>query len=94
MKISVPGEEIEKIMQDYNCSEKDAAKAYLDARERSHEAFKSSLESTFGPQPSKAVDSRPPIRSPREIKRRLDKYIIGQEEYKKRLAMQLPTALP
>ena len=87
MKISVPREEIETIMHDYNCSEEEAAKAYLDAQERSNETFKSFMESKFGPQKTRDGNIVPKVYTPREIKRHLDKYIIGQEEYKKRLAI-------
>ena len=54
MKISIPKEAVEAIMQDYNCSEEEAAKAYLDAQERSNQAITSFLESKFGPQKKSA----------------------------------------
>jgi hypothetical protein len=47
MKISIPKEAVEAIMQDYNCSEEEAAKAYLDAQEQSNQAISSFLESRF-----------------------------------------------
>ena len=83
MKISVPREEIETIMHDYSCSEEEAAKAYLDAQEQSNEAIKSYLDSKFGPRKSSDGDIVPNVYTPRVIKRHLDKYIIGQEEYKR-----------
>ena len=41
MKISIPREAITEIMTSYNCSEEDAVKAYLDARDSANDAFKS-----------------------------------------------------
>ncbi len=87
MKISIPKEAIEKIMHDYGCSEKKATKAYLDAQDRAGEAFNAMLSEKLGPQKGKTEIFKVKIYTPVEIKQHLDKYIIGQEEYKKRLAI-------
>ncbi|PLX44808.1 MAG: hypothetical protein C0611_13660, partial [Desulfobacteraceae bacterium] len=87
MKISIPKEAITQIMANYNCSEEEAAKAYLDAQERAGEAFQSFLETRFSSQKKMPEPTEPKIYTPKEIKKHLDKYVIGQEEYKKRLAI-------
>ena len=87
MKISIPKEAITQIMANYNCSEEEAAKAYLDAQERAGEAFQSFLENRFYSQKKMPEPIEPKIYTPKEIKKHLDKYVIGQEEYKKRLAI-------
>jgi endopeptidase Clp ATP-binding regulatory subunit ClpX len=87
MKIPIPKEAIEKIGADYHCSQEEAAKAYLDGQDRANEAFKSYLDERFGPQGSSKNKVVPQIYTPKEIKEHLDKYVIGQEEYKKRLAI-------
>jgi len=87
MKVPIPREAVSQIMSDYKCSEEEASKAYLDAHDRANEAFKSFLEERFDsrkPSKSKIV---PKIYTPKEIKSYLDKYVIGQEDYKKRLAI-------
>ena len=50
MKISIPREAITEIMTSYNCSEEEAAKAYLDARDSADDAFNSFLEQRFDSQ--------------------------------------------
>ena len=87
MKIPVPKEALTNIMEDYNCSEEQAAKAYLDAQDRANEEFKSYLEERFGPTKLTADKFIPKVYTPRKIKRYLDKFVIGQEEYKKRIAI-------
>jgi endopeptidase Clp ATP-binding regulatory subunit ClpX len=87
MKVPIPKEAVTQIMNDYNCSEEQAAKAYLDAQDRANEGFKSCLEERFGPSKSTADKLVPKVYTPRHIKRYLDKFVIGQEEYKKRLAI-------
>ncbi len=87
MKISIPKEAITQIMANYNCSEEEAAKAYLDAQERAGEAFQSFLDNRFSSQKKMPEPVEPKIFTPKEIKKHLDKYVIGQEEYKKRLAI-------
>jgi len=87
MKVPIPKEAVTRIMNDYNCSEEQAAKAYLDAQDRANEGFKSLLEERFGPTRSSADELVPKVYTPRDIKGYLDKFVIGQEEYKKRLAI-------
>jgi ATP-dependent Clp protease ATP-binding subunit ClpX len=87
MKAAIPKEALTQIMNEYDCSEEDAAKAYLDAQDRADEAFKSFLEERFGPPKRPVSEFVPKIYTPKEIKSHLDKYVIGQEEYKKRLAI-------
>ncbi len=85
MKAAVPREAIEQIMKEYNCSEEEATKAYLDAQDRAGEASKALFEERFGSR--KRTGPAPKLYTPTEIKKHLDKYVIGQEEYKKRLAI-------
>jgi len=87
MKISIPKEAIHQIMANYNCTEEEAAKAYLDGQERAEEAYKSFLEDRFYSQKKTPGYVEPKVYTPQEIKKHLDKYVIGQEEYKKRLAI-------
>jgi ATP-dependent Clp protease ATP-binding subunit ClpX len=87
MIISIPKEAVTQIMANYNCSEEEAAKAYLDGQERAGEAFQSFLDERFSSQKKTPEPAEPKIYTPKEIKKHLDKYVIGQEEYKKRLAI-------
>ncbi len=86
MKVTIPREEIDRIMKQYECDEPKAVKAFLDARKASEEVFEEELTRQLGP---KAGDEKwkTPIFSPRYIKTHLDKYVIGQEKYKKRLSI-------
>lgn len=79
---------IEKLMQDYNCTEEEATKAFLDAQDTAQNTFNQKLHQTLGgkvPESVKQYDVT--IFTPRQIKEYLDKYVIGQEEYKKRLSI-------
>jgi endopeptidase Clp ATP-binding regulatory subunit ClpX len=87
MKAAIPKEALAKIMNQYDCSEEDAAKAYLDAQDRASEAFSSLLHERFGPRKDTVSEFVPKTYTPNEIKSHLDKFIVGQEEYKKRLAI-------
>jgi ATP-dependent Clp protease ATP-binding subunit ClpX len=86
MKVSIPKDEIERIKKQYQCDEAKAIKAYLDARKVSDSIFDEELARQLGP---KAQDEKwlTPIYTPREIMKHLDKYVIGQEKYKKRLSI-------
>jgi endopeptidase Clp ATP-binding regulatory subunit ClpX len=86
MKVSIPKEEIEEIKKRYECDEPKAIKAYLDAKKVSEEAFDDELTRQLGPKAQEET-WRTPIYTPRQIKEHLDKYVIGQEKYKKRLAI-------
>ncbi len=86
MKVQIPREEVDRIMKQYDCSEQQAIKAYLEARNASKSAFEDTLFGQLGPK--KEDDKwKVPVFSPQEIKTHLDKYVIGQEEYKKRLSI-------
>ena len=87
MKVAVPKEEIEKIMAAFQCTEQEAGKAFLNAQEKAGEAFKTSLAEDLTPRETQTDLAAPRVYTPREIKAHLDKYVIGQEVYKKRLAI-------
>jgi ATP-dependent Clp protease ATP-binding subunit ClpX len=87
MQVTIPKKEIDDLIETYKCSQDDAARAYLTAQDRSKEAFTETLDELLGPR-----EHTPPERSlkcytPRQIKEHLDKFIIGQEEYKKRICI-------
>ncbi len=86
MKVSVPREEIERIMKQYDCSENRAIKAYLDAVELSKTVIEEEMGRQLGPRKD-LKDKKITIFTPRQIKEHLDRYVIGQEEYKKRLSI-------
>jgi ATP-dependent Clp protease ATP-binding subunit ClpX len=86
MKISIPKEAVEQIIAEYGCTEEEAAKAFLDAQDRANEAYRTCLTEKFDRFRTGAA-AMPRTFTPKEIKGHLDKYIIGQEEYKKRLSI-------
>jgi len=86
MKVSIQREEIDRIMKQYECDEPRAIKAYLDARKASDEVFNEELTRQLGPK-GDGEEWKTPIFTPRQIKDHLDKYVIGQEKYKKRLSI-------
>lgn len=87
MKIAIPKEALQQIMDDYNCSEEEAAKAFLDAQDSANEAFKAFLDKRFDSRRKTKDIPAPKIFTPKQIKEHLDKFVISQEEYKKRLAI-------
>lgn len=90
MKVSIPREALEKIMEQYGVDEKVASRVYLDATDRAEEAFNRHLSDKFGKSPklgAKETEFAVPIYTPKEIKAHLDKFVIGQEEYKKRVSI-------
>ena len=87
MKTCVPREVLDEIMGQYECSQQEAAKAYLDAKDRADKAFESLFQERFGPKKGGVGPVVPKIFTPKEIKNHLDRYVIGQEEYKKRLSI-------
>ena len=90
MKVRIPSEVLEKIMKDYGVDEATASRAFLDAQDSANEAFQENLAKRLGPASEPILNSesfKVPIYTPREIKEHLDKYVIGQEEYKKRVAI-------
>ncbi len=86
IQVEVPKDEIDRIMAEYNCTAEEAAQAYLNAKQTSDSAFDETLRAALG-----APDSGPMpdinLHTPSEIKAHLDKYVIGQEDYKKRLSI-------
>ncbi|MDQ1352229.1 MAG: hypothetical protein QG657_2535, partial [Acidobacteriota bacterium] len=86
MKVSIPREEIDQLMKEYGCTEAQAIKAYLDAKEASRVSFEEELRRQLGPK-KEEEKWQLPLLTPKEIKTHLDKYVIGQEEYKKRLSI-------
>lgn len=86
MKISIPKDAVEQIMADYRCTEEEAAKAFLDAQNRAEEAYRTCIDERFD-RLGAGAHAVPRIFTPKEIKTHLDKYVIGQEEYKKRLSI-------
>ena len=88
MKISIPKEAIDKIVSEYNCTKEEAIKAYIDAQDKANEAFQSELSRSLGSR-KKVSEEEVTVKTytPLEIKAYLDKYVIGQEEYKKRLSI-------
>jgi len=88
MKVSVPKETIEKIMADYGVSQDEAVKAYLDAQEKAFELFNTILSSRLGePRKPAGPEFEVTVFTPREIRQHLDKYVVGQDEYKTRLSI-------
>ncbi|MBW2623102.1 MAG: AAA family ATPase, partial [Deltaproteobacteria bacterium] len=90
VKVSIPSEVLEKIMKDYGVDEAIASRAFLDAQDSANEAFQENLEKRLGSplNPNQNSESfKVSIYTPREIKVHLDKFVIGQEEYKKRVAI-------
>ncbi|MEW5724217.1 MAG: AAA family ATPase [Thermodesulfobacteriota bacterium] len=90
MKVGIPREALEQIMREYGLDEAAATRAWLDAQDRAQEAFHRHLSDTFGRRSTYAGPSdefKVRIYTPREIKVHLDKFVIGQEEYKKRVAI-------
>jgi endopeptidase Clp ATP-binding regulatory subunit ClpX len=88
MRVSIPRETLEKIKKDYHITDEEATRAYLNAFDDAEEYFWQVIEEKMieeGKVPSKSPSVR--IYTPREIKAYLDKYVIGQEEYKKRIAI-------
>jgi endopeptidase Clp ATP-binding regulatory subunit ClpX len=91
MKVSIPREIIEKIMRDYGVDEAAATKAHLNAQERAEESYDQFMDQAFGRtrrakgQAAGSFDIT--VHTPRQIKEHLDKFVIGQEEYKRRVAI-------
>ena len=93
VKVRIPREAIEQITREYGVDEKTASQAFLDATDHAQEAFDQYLteklgggNKSFGTAPSRGAFTIP-IHTPTRIKAHLDKYVIGQEEYKKRLSI-------
>ncbi|MBW7876404.1 MAG: AAA family ATPase [Candidatus Cloacimonetes bacterium] len=88
MRVTIPRETLEKIKRDYNVSEEKATRLYLNAFDEAESHFWTVIEERMSEEaPSGGKQSGIRLYTPREIKAYLDKYVIGQEEYKKRLAI-------
>jgi len=87
--IEIPKEDIDKIMEQYGCSMDEAIRAYLTAKNSADETFEETLNDMFAPAEEEKPSEPEKVRifTPEEIKRHLDKYVIGQEDYKKRLSI-------
>ena len=87
MQVSLSKKIIDELVEKYGCTENEAVQAYLNAQNRAQEAFQESMDEILGIKniESKIQDIK--IFSPGEIKAHLDKFIIGQEEYKKRICI-------
>ncbi len=87
MKISIPKTEIDRIMKEYGCSQEEATKAYISASDTANSIFEKELIRNLGKKPKKETNFEIRLFTPKEIKAHLDKYVIGQEEYKKRISI-------
>ncbi|MBF0501888.1 MAG: AAA family ATPase [Candidatus Riflebacteria bacterium] len=84
MKVSIPKERIDQIVSKYGCTFDDAIKAYLEANSEATQTFDDTLENILRKKkPAPLVKAH----TPAEIKEHLDKYVIGQDNYKKRLSV-------
>jgi len=82
---AIPREVVEQVMQQYDCSEDNAKRACLEAEQSYEERLGEVLGSTAD---EKETSKKPPSTFiPTQIKEYLDKYVIGQQVYKKRLAI-------
>ena len=86
MQVTIPQKTIDDLMQKYSCDRDEATKAYLDAQDRAKEVFSETLEDVLG-SPQRTAGKAITTYTPREIKQHLDKYVVGQEEYKKRICI-------
>jgi len=90
VKVSIPREALEQIMKQYGVDEAAASRAFLDAQDQANEVFHRTLAERFDAagevQPS-SERFKVSVFTPRQIKEHLDKYVIGQEEYKKRVSI-------
>ncbi len=86
MQVSIPKKELDKLIETYNCTQDEAARAYLSAQDNANDAFTETVTDMLGPK-KHSPEPRITCYTPHEIKRHLDKYIIGQEEYKKRISI-------
>ncbi len=89
MQISVPRKEIDEIVKKYGCTPEEAGKAYLTAQDQARETFQETLHRQLGAAGASAAHTgkKPKSFTPKEIHKHLDKYVIGQEEYKKRICI-------
>ena len=86
MKVSIPKKDLAEIAEHYKCSQERAYQAYLEAKSKANASFNATLEDLLSSHPDNTI-SEVTILTPKEIKYHLDKYVIGQEEYKKRICI-------
>ncbi|NUM34398.1 MAG: AAA family ATPase [Candidatus Brocadiae bacterium] len=87
MKISIPKTEIDKIIKEYGCTQEEATQAYIAAHDAANSTFEKEVMKNLGKKYKKEVPFEIRLYTPKEIKSHLDKYVIGQEEYKKRISI-------
>lgn len=87
-QVEAPKEEIERIQREFECTQEQAVRAYLNAKQSSEESYRETLSATLG-QPVNHITAgkKVQLHTPAEIKTHLDKFVIGQEDYKKRLSV-------
>ena len=86
MQVSIPRKAIDELMEKYDCTSEEASKAYLTAQDMANESFVEAIEGVLGSK-KKVTKKKIKCYTPKEIKTHLDKYVIGQEEYKKRICI-------
>ncbi|MBF0170833.1 MAG: AAA family ATPase [Nitrospinae bacterium] len=84
--VEVPKEEIDRIVERYGCTRDEAVRSWLNARSAGEEAFRESLSRSLG-ETEKYEIPEIPLHTPAQIKAHMDRYVIGQEDYKKRLSI-------
>ncbi len=86
MQVQIPKKELDDLVEQYGCSPEEAAHAWLSAKADADEAFQSTLNRNLGKRKEQGWEA-PSIYTPAQIREHLDKYIIGQDEYKTRLCI-------
>ncbi len=84
--MEIPAQVIEDLKRKYGCSQEEAVSAFVAASARASAAFNEAVEEHLSPPPA-AEPPPPPLLTPSAIKTHLDRYVIGQEEYKKRICI-------
>lgn len=87
MQVPIPKEVIDEIIEKYHCTTDEAARAYIASKEKAEKVFMESLQETLDEKRDKQKEGDLKLFTPAEIKQHLDKYVIGQEEYKKRICI-------
>jgi len=90
VKVSIPREALDQIMKEYGVDEEAASRAFLDAQDKAGEAFQQALAERLGRAHGPGTAPRRfkvPVYTPKKIKDHLDNFVIGQEEYKKRISI-------
>lgn len=81
---AISREAVEKIAAEFGCSYDEALNAYLKADNAYRETLQDVLGNGAAKERARAAGT---VHTPRQIKDHLDKYVIGQDDYKKRLAI-------